>query len=216
MPSRLKGYIIHLDSAKEREPVIAQLQHDLSWNLTVVSASDGSVWDADPTIAKKHPWTKERISKGNIGCTETHLRLLREAAHEERALAIFEDDCQIVAPKAAIDTFLHTDTHKAGEAWDILLLGANEYVEASKLVCGLNRVRRFWGTHALLLRPRAVEAVLRTFKETQAEGFFMPADWLYNEAIKRYGLICYGPPTPRTLCRQAPGYVSAINGGVRK
>lgn len=211
----MKGYIIHLDTAKEREPLLFALQRDLSWNLVVFPASDGTAWDADPTIAKTHPWTAQRVSKGVLGCAHTHLQILKAAGHEEKAVAIFEDDCQIIASREAINAFLHTDSHIAGAPWDILLLGANEYVEATRRLSGLQRVTRFWGTHALILRPRAVEAVLRTFNETQAEGLFMPADWLYNEAIKRYGLTCYGPATPTTLCRQAPGFVSAINGKVR-
>ena len=34
---------------------------------------------------------------------------------------------------------------------------------------------------------RAAREVLQVFVETQKEGVFMPADWLYNEAIKRRG-----------------------------
>lgn len=213
----MRGYIIHLQSATDREPLIFALKRDISWNLTVFDASNGSEWVSDPAISKKHPWTRQPVSRGVLGCCKSHLDILTQASNAEIAVSIFEDDCVINATKKDIDIFLH----RAPPSWDILLLGANEYVESKRTNYGgagaphYIRVNRFWGTHALLLRPRAVEAVLRTFRETQAEGFFMPADWLYNEAIRRYSLACYGPATPDLLCHQAPGYISVITGQPR-
>jgi GR25 family glycosyltransferase involved in LPS biosynthesis len=207
----MRGYIIHLESAQEREPLLFNLQRDLSWNLLVLPASDGTAWAADPKIGKTHPWTRQPVSKGVLGCLASHLKILEGASKAEIAIAIFEDDCVLGADKETIEGFIKG----APEAWDILLLGANEYVNSAPSRGAYRCVNRFWGTHALLLRPQAVEAALRTFQESQREGICLPADWLYNEAIRRFDLTCYGPESPDLLCKQAVGFVSAITGKPR-
>jgi GR25 family glycosyltransferase involved in LPS biosynthesis len=211
------AHVIHLPSALEREPWIQRLETGLGWRLTWVEASDGSAWHTDPTIGKRHPWTGEPISRGNIGCTETHLRILqRVAASGSGAVAvIFEDDCELTTTGAEVDQFIRHVSTLSGERWDILLLGATEYVDFTPIDARTARVKRFWGTHAMILRPRAIEAALKAFQAFQAEGKFPPADWLYNRAIAESHLACYGPCIPRQLCRQVPGLVSAITGKVR-
>jgi hypothetical protein len=111
-----------------------------------------------------------------------------------------------------IDHFTRHVSTLSGERWDILLLGANEYVDFTPIDARTTRVKRFWGTHAMILRPRAIEAVLKTFETSQKDGVFLPADWLYNRAIIDHRLACYGPSFPTQLCRQVPGLVSAITG----
>jgi GR25 family glycosyltransferase involved in LPS biosynthesis len=177
----------------------------------VFSASDGSEWAANLKIAKLHPKTHQPVSKGVLGCAHSHLLILEAEKITEQPIAIFEDDCVLTAKKEYVESFISY----APSNWDILLLGANEYVESNAAFEGYRWVGRFWGTHALLLKPRAMEAIRRTFQETQAEGTFMPADWLYNEAIRRHGLLCYGPEHPKRICRQAEGFISAITGEER-
>lgn len=208
-----KGYIIHLQNeiTKNRLPYINTLIDTLKpFNLSIFNASDGSSFQKDPSIPKVQPFTKQHISQGNMGCTHSHLLILEQ---DFDTIAIFEDDCELTASKECIHDFL--DQQKKN-SWDILLLGANEYVNAEIEVPGsTKRVKRFWGTHALFVRKKAANAILATFNEMQKEGVFPPADWLYNEAIKRYNLICIGPNLPNKFCRQARGLVSLITGKVR-
>jgi GR25 family glycosyltransferase involved in LPS biosynthesis len=207
----MRGHIIHLPGAFERDQIIFYLQYTLGWTLPIFAASDGSAWEADRRIAKIHPKTHQPVSKGILGCAHSHLSILEAEKITQEPIAIFEDDCVITAKREYVESFVSY----APPNWDILLLGANEYVQSNPGFDGYRWVGRFWGTHALLLRPRAMEAIRQTFQETQAEGIFMPADWLYNEAIRRYGLMCYGPDHPKRICRQAEGFVSAITGEVR-
>jgi GR25 family glycosyltransferase involved in LPS biosynthesis len=154
-----------------------------------------------------------------MGCAESHIRLLKGAVDRGEDLIVFEDDCEILLTADGVMFALEhmrevIQTVNGGE-WDILLLGANEYVDSQPVTPLISRISRFWGTHAMLIRSRAAREVLRVFVETQKEGVFYPADWLYNEAIKRRGLAVFAPTNPRAFCRQIPGLRSDVTGGVR-
>ena len=210
--------IIHLAKATERLPLIENIKKIFN-QLEIFDAKDGSQWQADPQIQKAHPWTKIPVTQGSIGCTHSHIELIHRALKNgDKTLMIFEDDCDF---KAEVDTegvmkYIHL-ANTLGEPWDILLFSATEYVEsAATSSLDYKKVNRFWGTHALLLRERGMRAALKAFAESQKQGSFLPGDWLYNEAIKLDGLVCYGPTDPFRFCRQKEGMVSYLTGAVRK
>ena len=200
----IPGFIIHLDTATERLPLIDAIQAIMRDPVSVFSAID------DSKGALSHPWEKRPVTKGEIGCAHSHLAILRNAVKADRKhIMIFEDDCEFLSTQQQVYNFIDG----ISDPWDILLLGANEYVE-SVPVNFCRKVGRFWGTHAMLLSRKAMEVAIDTFEKAQEKGIFLPADWMYNEAIKR-GLRCYAPYKPDHLCRQKPGLVSAINGKIR-
>ena len=202
----IPGFIIHLDSATERLPLIDGIKATMKGPVSVFSAIDNS---KEGTLT--HPWEKRPVTKGEIGCAHSHLAILRNAVKLGRKhIIIFEDDCEFLSSQAQVYNFIDG----ISDPWDILLLGANEYVE-SVPVNFCRKVGRFWGTHAMILSRKAMEVAIDTFEKAQEKGIFLPADWMYNEAIKR-GLSCYAPYKPDDLCRQKPGLVSAINGKIRK
>jgi GR25 family glycosyltransferase involved in LPS biosynthesis len=196
-------------------PLIFDLQVVLGRPVEVFFASDGSDFAANAGLAKRHPRDGSRVSQGNLGCTHSHLLLLRSSLKsEEGSLAIFEDDCVFTAGSVEIQAFLAAADK---EPWDILLFGATEYVEATDLSGqgGLVSIKRFWGTHALIVRKKAVYALIQAFMAFQADGQFPPADWLYSRAIKDGGLLCIGPKDPKGLCQQKEGLQSLVTGLVR-
>lgn len=220
--------VIHLERAEERLPVIENILA-LFPSLSVYNAKDGSDWKNNPTISKQHPWTGSQVSSGVIGCAHSHIDLIHAALRRgDKTIMIFEDDCEM-NEKVSINkimTHVHganmlgtqqivADTTSVSEAWDILLLGANEYVESEATTAPeYMKVKRFWGTHALILRESAMKAALQVFADAQRGGVFLPADWMYNEAIKA-GLTCYGPTNLYSLCRQKEGFLSYITGAPR-
>ena len=220
--------VIHLERATERLPVIENIRA-LFPSLSVYNAKDGSDWVNSMIIGKKHPWTGTDVSKGVLGCAHSHIDLIHAAVRRgDKTIMIFEDDCEMNR-ETSINTIMShvhganmlgnvqiaADTTSVAEAWDILLLGANEYVESEATsVPEYRMVKRFWGTHALILRESAMRAALQVFADAQREGIFLPADWMYNEAIKG-GLRCIGPANPFSLCRQKEGFVSYITGTPR-
>ncbi len=219
-----KGYIIHLASATERDPYVHALQGSFFLPLELVTASTGEAWLAHPGISKRHVRPGQDVTQGMLGCAHSHIDLLYRSVKEGvEELCVFEDDCELVAPPSAIAHWVER-VKQSGVPWDILLLGANEYVESqagwihfddSAAEFPLTRIMRFWGTHAMMIRPAAMRAALKTFAEAQREGAFLPADWMWNEAIRREGLAVFGPLQPKSFCRQIPGLVSAITGAVR-
>lgn len=210
--------IIHLTRATERLPLIENIKKIFT-QLEVFDAKDGSDWLIHPQIQKGHPWTKQPVTQGNIGCTHSHIELIHRALKRgDKSLILFEDDCEFRPDvvTATMTKYIH-HSNTLGESWDILLLGGTEYVESAETGSpDYKKVGRFWGAHALILRERGMRAALKAFAESQKKGDFLPADWIYNEAIKLDGLVCFGPTDPFKFCRQKEGLLSYLTGTVRK
>jgi GR25 family glycosyltransferase involved in LPS biosynthesis len=209
----LASSVIHLERAVERLPIIEGIKRIFP-ELEVFPANDGSKWMADPEIKKAHPWTKIPVTQGSIGCTYTHIEIIKRAIErKEKYTLIFEDDCHFnpEVTTEAVEKFIEAATE-----WDILLLGGTEYVESSQLTPEFKRVGRFWGAHGLIINQRACHAALKGFEKSQAAGDFLPGDWLYNEAIKVGGLTCIGPSDPFLFCKQKEGLLSNLTGKIRK
>jgi GR25 family glycosyltransferase involved in LPS biosynthesis len=206
-------YILHLDSAKEREPLIEAQAAALGVSPVIIQAVTGGDWWKDPLAPKEHPHSGSKLTPGMVGCTFSHLRVIREAIHSQKdVVLVLEDDAVFQCTQRDVVELIQHATKVTDNTWDILLLGANEYVSSMRVDRRLSRVHRFWGTHAMIVRRSAMRAVVETFEDGLQRGIFYPADWLYNEAIRRRGLVVLGPEAPRDLCRQAPGLVSAITG----
>ena len=207
--------VIHLDSASERMPIMEKLRKTMIHTVEVFSAKDGTEWEKSSKIAKMHPWEKKNVSRGVLGCAHSHIDIIHGSlkARELHTL-IFEDDCEMLGSQDNVYGFIHY-TKDLPKEWDILLLGASEYVESEPVNETYTKVKRFWGTHAVILKDTAMRAVLQTFADAQKEGVFLPADWMYSEAIKKHGLTCYGPTQIDRLCQQKPGLISAITGKPR-
>jgi GR25 family glycosyltransferase involved in LPS biosynthesis len=207
--------VIHLDTATERLPIIENIRKKMIHTLEVFSAKDGTEWENSDKIAKIHPFEKKPVPRGHLGCTHSHIDIIHTSLKKkEEHTIIFEDDCNITGSQDDLYGFIF----RAGTLpvkWDILLLGANEYVESTQFDSSYTRVNRFWGTHALVLTDKAMRAALKVFADAQKKGEFLPADWMYNEAIKQHGLVCYAPTRIASICHQKSGLISSINGKVR-
>lgn len=216
------AHVIHLDTLKDRVGHIRHLQNTMDFPITIFNASDGSqLWNSD-TIPKKHPVAGQVMTQGGMGCTKSHLDIIERAytdntrpAQANEAIYIFEDDVEPLLPAEYLNSLLTDISKLSDDNWDIILLGATEYVSAKPITHQINRVNRFWGTHAMLIRGRVFKYIHQTFIDSLKEGIFLPADWLYNEAIRKYMLNVYGPANPKTFFRQIPGVISAITGKVR-
>jgi hypothetical protein len=67
----------------------------------------------------------------------------------------------------------------------------------------------------MLVNPRCCAKIMETFEEAKEAGIFLPADWMYNEAIRLKGLRVYGPTNPKRFFKQKEGLKSLITGNVR-
>ncbi len=200
-------YCIHLERAKERLPLIQTLEERMKRPIIIFEASDGKDVVGLP---KRHPLSREQITNGILGCLDSHIRLLVNMIQSNYdMIGVFEDDAEMLVTD---DTL--TDFHKkvSGD-WDILVLGANEWVEYKKKESYIQPFK-YWGTHAFLIKKEAAKKIIETHEQVLREGVTYPADWLYAEAIKRHRLIAYGPCC--NLIQQKPGLISQINGKIRR
>ena len=210
-----RAVVIHLDTATDRLPLIEKLRNILVHNLEVYSAKDGTDWEKLDKIQKTHVRDKTPANRGMLGCAHSHIDILVGSLKaKQEATLLFEDDCDMFGTQNDIYGFIYRANHLQ-TPWDIILLGANEYVESTKINDEHTQVNRFWGTHAVILKEKAMRAALQVFADAQKKGEFLPADWMYNEAIKQHGLVCYAPTQINRLCQQKPGLISAITGKAR-
>lgn len=192
---------------------MTHFQNRMGRQIIVWPASEGSEVAARGW-PRGHPHERE-TSIGALGCLDSHIRLLRKMVDEGwEVMGIFEDDAELIVPVEKVKEF-YENANSLYPRWDILVLGANEWVDLSAKDEDVVSPLRYWGTHAFLIRLRAAKEVLDMFEELQKRGYSYPADWLYSNTIERRGLVCYGPGVCRSLIRQKPGLISAINGKVR-
>ena len=211
-------YCIHLEREEGRLELMRTLEEGLGRPLVMWPASEGS------DIAKlgwprQHPH-QGQTKDGELGCLSSHVRLLTLMRAD--TIGVFEDDAEVVCSLETLQTYINT-VEEIMPDWDILFLGANEWVESLPFAKTfgkpqyelVRRIQRFWGTHAFLIRRRAAELVVFKHTELLRQGFAYPADWLYAKTIKDYNLKVYGPADPKSMIRQKPGIVSSITGNIR-
>ena len=206
---KIPFFCIHLARETHREAHMTILQNRMGCHITTWIASDGSTMDLRKW-PRRHPIERE-TRPGAIGCLDSHIRLLENMIAEgHEMIGIFEDDAEVVVDRKVIDEFVN-----GAPEWDILILGANEWVDPQTVRPGLVRVTRFWGTHGFLIKHAAAKSVLAAFKHLYRMGFAYPADWLYAQSIIWSRLRAYGPADCKAFMRQVPGLPSAITGHLR-
>ncbi len=203
---RIPFFIIHRSCDKEREPCIRELQDKLHIPLQIQEGVDGNLL-VDKGFPRKHPFERTETTIGNIGCTASHIEILIRAFHNGwDVVGIFEDDAEYVSDCLEYLNTLPND-------WDICFLGTNELVDYKVEDTSYVSIKRFWGTHAVLVKRRGMAAILEMYKKSIEDGYALPADWLYSYAIQHFSLIAYAPFT--SYIKQRTGLLSTISGKIR-
>ena len=206
---KIPFYCIHLTRSREREIFITQLQNSLGRSIEVWEASEGMDvlhrgWP------RKHPF-EAQTSIGALGCLDSHIRLLKEMVNKQiPVIGVFEDDADVIVSVETLQNY-----YENAPSWDILVLGANEWVDFNRVNDTYVNPSRYWGTHAFLITIDAAKKVIEAHEELLTKGYAYPADWLYSHSISKYKLQAYGPFNCKGLIRQKPGLISAINGKIR-
>jgi GR25 family glycosyltransferase involved in LPS biosynthesis len=206
-------FTVHLKRETLREAFMTHLQNSLGRRIHVWDASDGAEV-ASRGWPRGHPFEAE-TSIGALGCLDSHIRLLQHMLTENYPImGVFEDDAECVSDISYLESY-YESVNKLDPNWDILFLGANEWVECDVVQSNVIKVRRFWGTHAFLIRESAARKVIQDHRNLLAKGYAYPADWLYAYSIQMHHLKAYGPVLSKKHIRQKPGLISAINGKLR-
>ena len=205
----LNCYCIWLSSLKDRKQIIENLETAIQKVIFRCDAVDGQ-YHTNLFLNYKHIVPNETINNGMIGCLLSHIGLM-EIVDDNSKYVIFEDDCECVAPIEEINSFIVSVPE-----YDILCLSASEYVKYSSTEnSNIVSVKRFHGSHALIVTNKAIKAILETYETYNKKNIFLPADWLYSVAIQEHNLKCYGPKNSKQFFKQTSGLVSSINGKIR-
>jgi len=208
------AYVIHLDSVVERIPVIEAASLALKVPLEIFPASEGSeIWSHD----LKHPWRFDKLSKGMVGCGQSHYKLLKMVYESEApGLLLTEDDLVVSETHESIQELIGNIQKETQESWDILLLGASEYVESSAF-SSIEKVGRFWGAHAMYIKRSAIPPLLEVYEDALEDSIVIYGDWMYNEGIRLRNLKVFGPckTDMKKYVKQTPGLVSSLTGKIR-
>ena len=186
----LPAYIIHNSDQVERKEIIEKLIQ--TTGAKVVEA----VWNTKDPV-----W----------GCRESHKKVARLAKeeHPDRSYLVFEDDCEIVNPNF-LELLLENPEV------DILYFGVNGFCTHQLPF----KLRHSWGTHAMMMTPKARDIFLANEAEYLQMRFPLgnhPLDQLFCVMEAKEDLKVWKPDerTMKKWVRQKPGLKSAISGSIR-
>lgn len=204
-------HIIHLESETTRNDLVKSLQENFHAKVFPALRGDDV---AQPGHPLRHPLHGVSVTKGMIGCAESHRRVLIEGLFQGIfCIGVFEDDAVQCVSKETIEEWIK---NAVPHDWDILCLGTNEHVKPFDSVNEQTvQLQRFWGTHAMIIKRDAATKLLGMFEQLQQQGIQPIADWWYSAAITQYNLRCYAPLNPKAFFVQQVGLTSAITGKVR-
>jgi len=208
--STIPCLVIHREKDIERNPSIFYLERLLGRTVQRFEAILGE-YLIEQGFPTKHPREPNPTSPGNIGCTASHVEILEATLRSHFPYCcIFEDDAEVVG---AVDPYLK-EVSQLPPA-DLVFLGVNEIVDGEPTANpAIQKVERFWGTHAVIVSRKAMLAIFEVYTQSLKDGYALPADWLYSFAIKAKELVAYAPSIP--IVRQRPGLTSLTSGNVRR
>ena len=217
--SNVGYYMIHLERAKERLPVIKKLENDLQIQLTNFEAIDGVelLKTGFPTSCATTPGSTR--GPGDIGATVSHYKLCCLGLENKYDyIVIFEDDCVLNRSLDELESFLTLSKiylKSVGESFDLFLLGHGGCVEYNILTNFLLKSFKFNGTHAIILNKKLMKALKDKYEEIVSKGLITAIDTLYSDTIKDNNLKIYGDIQGGTFFEQNQKLYSYILEGYR-
>ena len=141
------------------------------------------------------------LQNRNEGCMNSHIGVARlaKALHPLSHYIVFEDDCILE------------------EGWEEALKGL-EFADVVYIGYTDKCLEATFGTHALLLSPKARDVII---EHTREEGLHVQEkfafDWILSALSRKYGLITCMPKIEdrEKWCHQKRGLVSQITGKIR-
>lgn len=184
--------VINLDRRPARwEAFCDRLPHPWAWPTPErVSATDG--------LSIKVP-THWRSGPGAYGCRDSHLRLWKEAAIEDHAILVFEDDCIFC------DRFIErTESflRNVPSDWQMIYFGGAHRIPPQDVGDGVLRVGGSTKTHAYAIRGKALEALPKQVEKAEIHidvclnqlhhsfPVYAPAEWLCGQAADVSDVLC--------------------------
>lgn len=212
-------YMIHLERAKERLPVIKKLEDDLKMKLTNFEAVDGVelLKTGFPTSCASTPGSTR--GPGDIGATVSHYKLCCLGLENNyEYIVIFEDDCVLNKSLNELEYFLTLSKmylKSVNKQFDIFLMGHGGCLEYDIKTNFLLQSYNFNGAHALVLNQKMMKAYKKEFESLLEKKLVHSSDGLYSVVIKENSLEAYGVIHGETFFEQNQKLFSYILEGYR-
>lgn len=186
-------YVIHLERATERIPIIEKTFEELRVKPSYINAIDGNevVKNGHPVYAAMG----NRHSNGMIGATCSHVKACRTGLEEgKEIIIIFEDD---VVFKKNID-YLSNILMQTKQLfntyaikYDMFILGALGYPSFYPNNIGISSIFAFDGCHAVLLTKFAMKKYTEEYYNSLLKNNIEAPDGIYTSLL-RNGVIGFG------------------------
>ena len=186
-------YMIHLERAVDRLPLIKDLEERLGIRLHIFNGANGNelVKNGHPTICQilGPPATR---TAGDIGCTVSHINICKDALSKKYDyIVIFEDDCVFTSDLSTLyDSF--EQFNKLNISWDLFLLGMNSVKSAHIPDTNVSIVKDFNCTHACILNVKFMNELINTYQEYYNNNTTLPIDAIYSKILKSNKVDGYG------------------------
>jgi len=183
-------YVLHLDRATERLPVIADLETKLNTRLPIFPACEGNEFIRNGHPTKCINDARYRRSPGDIGCTVSHINICRHTlSNNYDFVVIFEDDCTI--DKTLDDIRQRLGEFKAlNKSWDLFCIGGrNNGVGIDDIFM---KLEFFYGTHAVILNKKFMRELILRYETYYNSGRTWAIDGIYSNVLRSGKCTGYG------------------------
>ena len=191
-PANIGISVVHLASATEREPIIAEMIRAFNCQIDIFPAVNGA-----EEIAAGHPTLCATESgkirtAGEIGCLLSHVNLARKALMEGRShLIVFEDDCDL-APNFSLEAVENYLRSVKEITKSFSLKGSDEFLLLGTCGCytwrHLNRLvkatNNFNGSHCYLIDRPMMEKLIGSYEYLLRKNMTIPVDGLISLLLR--------------------------------
>jgi len=208
----LPVFVISLPQSRERRQHMARATAPLEVSVEIVDAIAGHTLSDLPVLSVHQPHLGRALTRGEVGCLESHLMVLHRIVRDNIPLAcVLEDDIRFSNDSPEVlQTLIHRLAAGAREPWDVLLLGHHSTRRSpeagvitswwSSALTAHRRIARVtefaMGAYAYVVTRRGAEQLLEL-----ARPLRMPMDWVTGYSpVAGVRLFAVTPPcvTPDT------------------
>jgi GR25 family glycosyltransferase involved in LPS biosynthesis len=160
-----KIFCINLKRRPDR--LIQAMAEFEKFNVSVefVEAVDGLTLPMDVEGLPSKSKDGRKISRGDLGCTYTHLKIVKLAKEQGlRNYFVFEDDVEFSPDfNEVFDVFFN----QLPENWDMLYLGGNHTEGYEMITRNIAKIFHTYTTHAIGVKSSAYDSMIKVLSEKE-------------------------------------------------
>ena len=218
VPEKVGVFMIHLQRAEERRPIIQHLEASVRTPLEMYDAVEGKY-----LVDGGHP-TRCGIDEGvirtsgEVGCMASHINIMVESLKRGYThTIIFEDDCSVSPGFSLEDLKEYVATAKRfatdfqmEQAKELLLLSTCGCYSRRPLKAGVKATQHFNGCHAYVISAKLMRTTIAFYVDLLKKGMTAPIDGVIPILLRRGRLWAMCPEDDTAFFRQnrdIPSYI---------